>query len=158
MKHGQSLLQQKPVFFFFFSEIALTNIPNQYEFGVNKFIAVVSALAAGNITSKAYRILLVVTGRSGGMFCKNQKFTQSNQQSSHSKLCPGHDIILPFCPWHLYTAVTFQQDHSGPVIALVDAVATVMRCSLGVNVQEKNRARLVLKALCFFLPGLHLAV
>jgi len=72
---------------------------------------------------------------------------QSAVKYSHSKLGPGHDIILPFCPLHLYTAVTFQQDHSGPVIALVDAVATVMRCSLGVNVQEKNRARLVLKAL-----------
>ena len=35
------------------------------------------------------------------------------------------------------------------VVVVVDAVATAMRCSLGVNVQEKNRARLVLKAHCF---------
>ena len=50
--------------------------------------------------------------------------------------------------WH-FNRIT--QDRWSP---LLTQLPTVMRCSLGVNVQEKNRARLVLKALCF-LPGLH---
>ena len=113
------------------------------------WINLCSCFRAGSVSSKANRILLPVTGRSGGMFCKNQKFTQPNQQSSIAipNYVQGMTSSFHFAhytyqrQWH-FNGIT--QDRWSP---LVDAVATVMRCSLGVNVQEKNRARLVLKAL-----------